>query len=125
VNTATTIDRRNASAGGDSTKAGFFPAVKEAKMMKPMTTAKILGVVMWIACIVVSFGILQRYAATAGEARAPAHDAEALIARYRQPNHGLIVMAVHPECPCTDASLAELGDLLARSEGRCTALVLH
>jgi hypothetical protein len=34
-------------------------------------------------------------------------------------------MAVHPLCPCTDASLAELGDLLARSHGACDALVLE
>ncbi len=34
-------------------------------------------------------------------------------------------MAVHPRCPCTDASLAELGDLLARSQGGCDALLLQ
>ncbi len=94
-------------------------------MTERTTMAKIVGVGAWIVCIAVSFGTLQRYAATAGEAHAPADDAEALIARHRQPDRGLIVMVVHPECPCTEASLAELGDLLARSRGRCTALILH
>jgi hypothetical protein len=33
-------------------------------------------------------------------------------------------MAVHPRCPCTRASLAELGRLMARSQGRLVAQVL-
>jgi hypothetical protein len=32
---------------------------------------------------------------------------------------------IHPHCPCSDASLAELGDLLARSRGGCDALLLQ
>src|SRR5262245_28102113 len=79
----------------------------------------------WIVCLVGGFAALQHYAATPGAAGTPAEGAERLLAAHRRPEHGLVVMAVHPSCPCTEASLAELGDLLARSQGRCDALILE
>jgi hypothetical protein len=67
---------------------------------------------------------LQHYSAKAGPIRAAA-DAAQFFARYRETGKPLLVMALHPRCPCSDASLAELGDLLARSQGKCQALVLQ
>lgn len=94
-------------------------------MRAPRTIALATGLVAWIGCMATGFALLQRYAATPGSARAPATDAASLMASYRQSGHGLVVMAVHPMCPCTDASLSELADLLARSNGRCDAVVLE
>jgi hypothetical protein len=79
----------------------------------------------WIGCVVTGFALLQNYAATAGAAHAPREEAIAQLATHRRANHGLVIMAVHPECPCTEASLGELGDLLARSMGRCDAVILE
>lgn len=67
---------------------------------------------------------MQRYAGTPGISAPPAADGAEFIAQHQQPGRPLLVMAVHPLCSCTEASLAELGDLLARSAGRCDALVL-
>src|SRR4051812_20689957 len=82
------------------------------------------GIVLWLGCIVGGFCLLQQYAAKAGPAHAP-ENAEDFFAAHRKPNRPLLVMAVHPRCPCSNASLAELGDLLARSHGGCDALLLE
>lgn len=42
----------------------------------------------------------------------------------RQPGKPTLVMVVHPQCPCSRASLAELSRLLARRAGSVTAVVL-
>jgi hypothetical protein len=83
------------------------------------------GFLAWVICMVVGFTLLQEYAATAGASGPPAPDADGLVAAYRRPQHGLVAIALHPMCPCTDASLSELGDLLARSRGKCDAIILE
>jgi hypothetical protein len=74
---------------------------------------------------VVAFGALERYSSTPGAARAPEAAAALFLGSQRQPGRPLLVMVVHPRCPCTEASLAELGDLLARSHGAIDALLLE
>ncbi len=39
-------------------------------------------------------------------------------------DHHTLLMFVHPQCPCTRASIEELNRLLARTEARVTARVL-
>lgn len=80
---------------------------------------------LWVGCIVAAFGALQFYAVKAGPAHAPAQGATPFLNQHRQAGRPLLVMAVHPLCPCSEASLAELGDLLARSRGTCDALLLQ
>ena len=82
------------------------------------------GVAVWIGCVAAGFCALQRYSAVAGDSFAP-RSPEEFFSAHRQPNRPLVVMAVHPRCPCTSASLAELGDFLARSRGGCDALLLQ
>lgn len=94
-------------------------------MPQPSKLILLAGATAWIVTIIIGFGALQRYASTAGDRRAPVSHLDQLIEQHRQPGRGLVVMAVHPRCPCTDASLAELGDLLARSKGDCTAILLE
>lgn len=84
-----------------------------------------VGTTLWIAAIAAAFWALQDYASRPGAARAPADAATAFLAAQRRPDHALLIMAVHPECPCTDASLAEVGDFLARSRGRCDGVLLE
>jgi hypothetical protein len=83
-----------------------------------------VGVALWVGCIAAGFSALQRYSTKAGTAHPP-QNAEQFFMAHRQSNRALLVMAVHPRCPCTNASLAELGDLLARSRGACDALLLQ
>ncbi|MEO5959848.1 MAG: RedB protein [Opitutaceae bacterium] len=83
------------------------------------------GVALWAVGIAVGFAALQRHSAIPGTTHTPSASADAFFRVHRQPGRSLLVMAVHPLCPCTDASLAELGDLLARSRGTCDALLLQ
>ncbi len=85
----------------------------------------VAGIVLWLAGIFAGFCALQRYSLTPGPAFAPQPAAQEFLAAQRRPGRALIVMAIHPLCPCTDASLAELGDLLARSRGACDAVLLQ
>ena len=79
---------------------------------------------LWLGCVATGLCALQHYSAVAGAA-APTRNATKFFSAHRQPDRPLLVMAVHPKCPCTRASLAELGDLLARSRGSCDALLLQ
>lgn len=80
--------------------------------------------VLWVGCIAAGFGALQQYSAKAGAIHSPRNPDE-FFAAHRQPNRPLLVMALHPRCSCSEASLAELGDLLARSRGTCDALLVQ
>jgi hypothetical protein len=42
----------------------------------------------------------------------------------RTPGHAMLVLAAHPHCPCTRATLTELDRLLVRADGRLEAAVL-
>jgi hypothetical protein len=79
----------------------------------------------WVACIAAAFAYLNRYSSIPGAAFDPKQSAGEFLASVRQPGRPVILVAVHPRCPCTDATLAELGDLLARSDGRCDAVMLE
>jgi hypothetical protein len=94
------------------------------RMSRRRTMGLGAGIVLWLSCIVIGFCALQRYAAKAGPSRPP-QNAEEFFAAHRTSHRPLLVMMVHPRCPCSDASLAELGDLLARSHGGCDALLLQ
>jgi hypothetical protein len=82
-------------------------------------------VAVWVCGILTCFALLQRYSHTDGPSFEPSAAANEILASHRAPGRPLLVMAVHPRCPCTDASLAELSDLLARSAGACDALLLQ
>lgn len=82
------------------------------------------GVALWVACLATGFAALQRYSAKSGPAHAP-RDAAQFFSAHRAAHRPLLVMAVHPRCPCSEASLAEMGDLLARSHGECDGLLLQ
>lgn len=42
----------------------------------------------------------------------------------RQPGHFTLVMALHPKCPCSRASVHELEELIARTDGRLKTVVM-
>src|SRR4051812_37257017 len=83
------------------------------------------AVSIWIGGLATGFATLEHYAATAGQAHPIDARGIEFLQRQQHAGRGLLVMAVHPRCPCTDASLAELGDLLARGHGACDALIVQ
>lgn len=83
------------------------------------------GFALWLAALAASSAALHYYSSVEGGAAAPQAEAAALLDPYRKPGRPLVAMALHPNCPCSEASLAELGDLLARSGGACDAVLLE
>lgn len=77
----------------------------------------------WAAVMVVTFGGITSYAATAAPVQAGPErwpdDAGSLDA-----DRLTLVMWVHPRCPCTRASARELAELMARVSDRVRAIVL-
>lgn len=80
---------------------------------------------LWAAAITGGLFWMGRYASTAGEQHLPNAAGLAWLERERSPGRPLLVMSVHPRCPCSTASLAELGDLLARTRGDGDTLLLE
>lgn len=80
---------------------------------------------LWLAAMVVGGGWLWRYKLDAADVAAAALDgwpdgsAVPLAA-----DGATLIMFIHPKCPCTRASAAELGRLLTDTQGRVRAHVL-
>jgi hypothetical protein len=81
-------------------------------------------IVLWAAAV--SFGAMQlwRYESTPGtEARAPiSWPAHAHIPR--QPGLPTLIVLIHPQCPCSRATLGELAKLMTDCNGKLTTTVL-
>jgi len=76
----------------------------------------------WIAVLAAGFGMLAAYAQRPGAIEEPPAAQEAGV-RIADAGHTL-VMAVHPRCPCTRATVYELERLLKRSRGAIHCVVL-
>ncbi|WP_224363433.1 RedB protein [Hyalangium versicolor] len=88
------------------------------------STLLVVAGVLWLAAVLGGMAALARYAATPGEFHeAPARwPADSLL--HPTPGRSLLVMLVHPRCPCSRASLGELATVMARAGGRVDAYVL-
>lgn len=78
----------------------------------------------WVALMCAGFAALLRYEITPGRAATPDNAWPAAAVLQRDPGKPTLIMAAHPECPCTKASMAELEELAARNPGRFTGYVL-
>lgn len=76
--------------------------------------------VLWGTLVVTGFFVLAGYETTPGKAGTPAAEAEPGGANSEGYT---LVMAAHPRCPCTRASMRELTVLMSRLQGRLTATV--
>lgn len=84
----------------------------------------LLACATWVVAVVVGNGLMYAYAFTPGRgADAPASWPRdtSLIRSSARPT---LVMAAHPHCSCTRASIAELARLMARLGGQLEAQVL-
>jgi len=93
-------------------------------MRKLIPSPWFAAVLAWALVVAFGFGVLWRYAAAPGAAaHAPSHWPEAMsLARAR--DRATLVMFVHPECPCSRASLADLDNMVRRVPGRVSPLVV-
>lgn len=78
----------------------------------------------WLVALGFGFSAMLSYESTPGE-RAEAPAAWPTESRIeRTPGQASLVMLVHPLCPCSRASIAELATLMNRLHGKLTAHVL-
>jgi hypothetical protein len=82
------------------------------------------AVLVWLALCLTGFKILFDYGQTPGEAATfpPRWPTNSSI--QRKPNQPTLVMFVHPQCPCTRASVGELATLMAHAPQKIDAHVL-
>ena len=83
-----------------------------------------MAVVVWCASVATGVGALQRYKSTPALAPAPPSTWPASSRLARSPAKPTLVLVAHPRCPCTRATLHELGVLMAAVGERVTAHVV-
>lgn len=83
-----------------------------------------LAIAAWGLLVGAGFAALAAYSLSPGPAGAPAPLDQTPLASDDGPHGWRLVMAVHPKCPCTAASLSELERLLAKAgpDLSCTVL---
>lgn len=80
---------------------------------------------LWLGAVVTGLGALQYHSTKPGKVGSATPNREEFLAAQRTPGRSLLVMALHPRCPCSEASLGELSELIARQPGRCDVLLLY
>ena len=83
-----------------------------------------LGGAVWLALVGVGLWQLSIYKRTPGTVVAVLKDWPRGSTVPQSPTLPTLVMAVHPHCPCTRASISELARLLGQCQGRVQAEVL-
>lgn len=79
----------------------------------------------WLLLIGAGFWLLLKYEKTPGQAAAADVDWPSNAAMVIPVGSGpVLIMAVHPECPCSRTSMGELAELLARFPNKLTCYVL-
>lgn len=80
--------------------------------------------VLWLFAVSSGLWVLWSYANTPGAGARPPQRWPADSQIQRAPDRATLVMLVHPQCPCSRASIGELAALMAQTRGRVTAYVL-
>jgi hypothetical protein len=84
-----------------------------------------LVLLLWAAGVAVGFTYIWRYEATPGaSANQPADHWPTTFSIALDSSRPTLIMAVHPECPCSRASVGELEQILSHRPGALRALVL-
>lgn len=83
----------------------------------------LLGVT-WIAAVAFGLGSLLRYESTPGRIGAVGANWPAKSSIQQSGPNPTLVMLAHPHCPCTRASIGELAQIVADTQGKLNAYVL-
>jgi hypothetical protein len=79
---------------------------------------------LWLFMVVAGLSVLWNYENSPGVAAEPPATWPASSQIQRAPDKATLVMLVHPHCPCTRASMSELAELMAHTQGRLATYVL-
>jgi len=83
----------------------------------------LLGVT-WIAAVAFGLSFLLRYESTPGRVGIVGDSWPATFSLQRSGTNPTLVMLAHPHCPCTRASIGELAQIVADTQGKLKAYVL-
>ncbi|RYG58821.1 hypothetical protein EON80_26495 [bacterium] len=78
----------------------------------------------WVLAVAVGFGVLLNHQNTPGAAANSAGSWPMDTGVVRDSSEATIIVAAHPKCPCTRATIGELARLMARCQGKVSAKVL-
>jgi hypothetical protein len=84
----------------------------------------LISTIFWLAAVSTGLWILWGYENTPGVSAKPPVSWPTDSRIQRAQDRATLVMLVHPRCPCTRATMGELGALMAHAQGRLTAYVL-
>jgi len=84
----------------------------------------VAGAAVWITLVVIGVAALMRYSLNPGRQGNPPDVWPAASRLDRSPDRYTLVLAAHPRCPCTRATIAELAVIMKGCAGRVTAHVL-
>lgn len=91
--------------------------------MKSRIVLVLFGVI-WLTVVLAGLRAMAYYEATPGQAAAPASQWPATKLIQLRPDRNTLVIAAHPKCPCTRATIGELNALMLRCQGRLKVYVL-
>jgi hypothetical protein len=78
----------------------------------------------WIAAVSCGLWWLNRYHATPGSVGQTPTSLPADVSGVFLPGRTRLLMFVHPRCPCSRASLAQLAEIVAQNKGRVAAAIV-
>jgi hypothetical protein len=81
----------------------------------------VAAVALWIPAVAFGITVMWRYSTTPGRPATPPLNWPARVPVERAEGQATLVMFVHPQCPCTSASLGELAIILAHAQGKLDA----
>jgi hypothetical protein len=84
----------------------------------------LLGILVWLAMIAVGIVTLERHAASPGAAADALATWPTASSLERSPASATLVAVLHPACPCSRSTVAELDRIMARASGRPRVYVL-
>src|ERR1700733_11527431 len=73
------------------------------------------AVALWVPTVAFGVNVLLKYSTTPGDAGTPPLDWPANLPIERGTGRAALVMFVHPQCPCSRASLGELAIIMAHT----------
>jgi len=88
--------------------------------LNPLRIRNFLLLSVWATACLTGFLLLWNYSFTPGETE----EAPLKIPSHFQDGRFHLLMSIHPRCPCTKASLAELHRILAKTKGKMGVSIL-
>jgi hypothetical protein len=90
----------------------------------PRRQQPVLFAAVWLSLVGLAFFILVRYSLTPGRRGTPPAQWPAASGVTRERSEPTLVLVLHPHCPCSRATLAELTEVMTQCQGRLGARIL-